>query len=114
MSLFEWAVVAFIVASILFHIWRGGARNPESTGALGGKLNKLSQDLAEVGTRVGQVEKKMEEIERDSASVKDIQRIEERIETVYAVINGHKELSAATNRSVERIEKILIEQALGK
>lgn len=114
MSIFEWAVVAFITLSILFHVWRGGAANPESTGALSRKFTGMSDKLSTISGRVGQVESRLEDIERDAATVKDIARIEERIETVRAEAAGRAELAAATNRSVERIERILIEQALGK
>lgn len=114
MNVFEWAVVAFIVASILYHVWRTGAANPTSTRELGGDLSGLSSTVVAMSGRVGAVEKKLEELERETATTKDIERIEEKIGTVYATMEGHQALSARTNRSVDRIEQMLIERGLGK
>lgn len=113
MSFFEWAIIAFIAVSILYHVWVGGARNPESTGRLGEKMNALSNKLTTLTGRVGQVEGKLSELEREAATTKDIARIEERIETVRAQMSGHHALSQSTNHSVERIERLLIERGLG-
>lgn len=112
MSIFEWAVIAFITASILFHVWRTGAANPESTGALGSKLNALSRDIGKLGGRVGQVETRMQDLEREAASTKDIARVEESIETVKAIIQGHRDLSAQTNRDVQRLYDVLVPRGL--
>lgn len=109
----EWAIVAFIFVGILFAIWRGGAANPVSTGALEQKVGQLSGKVGRLDTRVGHVESEVAELKEEVATVKDIQRIEERIETVRAEAGGHRALSEATNRSVERIERVLIEKGLG-
>lgn len=114
MSVFEWAIIAFITASILYHVWRGGARNPESTGELGQKVNGLSGKVTALSGRVQHVEAEMRELKQEAATVKDIQRVEERINTVRAEIEGHRALSQQTNDSVRRIERVIIEKGLGK
>ena len=112
MSWFEVAIVAFIVMSITYVVWRGGAANPQSTGELGAKINGLSNKFSALNTRVGHVESEMKELQSVAATTKDIARMEERIETVRAEQAGHHMLSASTNRSVERIERLLIEKGL--
>ncbi len=100
MTLFEWAMIAFIVVSILWHVWKGGAANPEGTGSLGNKVAGLSTDLGKLSTRVRHVEHGMAELKEEAATAKDIVRLEQ--------------LGERTWRSVERIERTLIEKGLGK
>lgn len=115
---FQWVIIAFVVLSILWHVWKGGAANPEGTASLGRKVNNLSGEVAKLGGRVGHMELEMKEMKDESASTKDIDRIEQvidgKIETVRAEMTGHRQLSDQTNRSVQRIEKMLIERGLGK
>lgn len=118
MSWFELAIIAFIVLSILYHVWKGGSRNPESTGALGTKFTGLSTAVEKLGSRVGHVEKQVGRLEKDSATTEDITQLEKRMDekfnTVAAQLAGHHALSQRTNHSVERIERILIERSLEK
>lgn len=113
---FQWVIIAFVVLSILWHVWKGGAANPEGTASLGRKVNNLSGQVTALGGRVGHMEEGMKRMEAESASTKDIERIEQvidaKIETVRTEMTGHRQLSDATNRSVQRIEKMLIERAL--
>lgn len=113
MNLFEWAMIAFIVLSILFHVWKGGASNPESTGALGEKVTGLSSRVTTLSGRLGHVESELNELKEEAATTKDIERVEQTIETVRAEMKGHHDLSQRTNHSVERIERYLIEKGLG-
>ncbi len=114
MSLFEGAIIAFIVLSILWHVWKGGTANPEGTGSLGRKVNGLSAEVVTLSGRVRHVEAEVKELKEEAATTKDIARIEERIGTVRAEMHGHQALSQATNDSVRRIERLLIERGLGK
>lgn len=106
----QWAIVAFIVFVLGRHIWKGGAANPESTGELGGKVNGLSGEVKTLSGRLVHVEEDMKELKLDRATNKDIERIEERINTVRAEIEGHRALSQATNDSVRRIESIMLKK----
>lgn len=118
MSFFEWAIIAFIVLSILYHVWKGGSRNPESTGALGQKFTGLSSAVDRLGNRVGHVEQKVDRLEEEAATIENIaeleKRIEEKFNTVAAQLEGQLALSQRTNHSVDRIERILIERSLDK
>jgi outer membrane murein-binding lipoprotein Lpp len=118
MSWFELAIIAFIVLSIFYVVWRGGAANPESTGALGKKVDGISNKLTALSGRVGAVEKDFDELKAEAATTKDIARLEqllnERTQTLQAKIAGHVEVSQRTNHSVDRIERMLIDRGLGK
>ena len=110
----QWAIIAFIVLGIGFVIFRGGTANPEGTGQLGRKFNEMAKDMNTLNGRVGFLETDLDELKREVATTKDIQRIEERIATVRAEAAGHREVSQATRHSVDRIERLLIEKGLGK
>jgi hypothetical protein len=69
---FQWAIVAFIVLSILFHVWKGGATNPIGTGKLQHDVSNVRQQVTALGSRVGHVEDDMKELKREAATTKDI------------------------------------------
>jgi len=118
MSLFEGTIIAFITLSILWHVWKGGAANPESTGSLGRTVNSLSAKVTTMSGKVENLETELDELKQKAATTTDIQHLEksfgERIETVRAEAAGHKALSEATNRNVQRIYDIMLEKGLGK
>lgn len=113
----QWTIILFIVSAIAYLSFRRGAANPETTGALSKSVATLSADMGKMSSRMGRVEIDMEEMKRESATTKDIDRVEllveERISTVRAEIAGHKELAERTWKGVERIERFLIERGLG-
>lgn len=110
----EWAIIVFIVLSIGFIALRHGRANPENTGRIGRKVNDVASDVQALSGRLGFFEEELEELKRDAATVKDIARLEERIQTVRAEMQGHHALSQQTNSSVTRIERLLIERGLPK
>lgn len=105
MSLFEWAVIAFIAGSILYHVWRGGSRNPESTGSLGRKVTGLSSRVSSLASDFSRLNDDVEALQRDTATTKDVARLEERMK-------GQAALAERTYRSVDRIERYLIDKGL--
>ncbi len=98
----EGVIIAVILAGIAIAIFKGGAANPESTGALSSKLTKLDgdlismkatvesvgdfsgrlstidSDLSTMKTKVGAVETRVMEFEQRAATKGDIERVEER------------------------------------
>ena len=103
----EGAIVAFIVASLLWFVWRGGAANPEGTGAVARRVNALRAEVGSLSGRVDKVASEVKKLERESASTADIQRLE-------AKVDGKAELAERTWKSVDRIERFLIEKGLSK
>ena len=99
MSWLEGAIIAFIMLSIGYVVWKGGAANPESTGTLGRKVTALGGKVASLEARVGHMGDDLAKLEREAATTKDIERLEE--------------LGERTFRSVDRIERVLIEKGLG-
>lgn len=112
MSWLELAVIAFIIVSIGWVVWRGGAANPESTGSLGRKVAHLSSKVSTLDARSAHVEAELESLKKEAATTKDIDRIEERLATVRAEMDGDRKLAERTYRGVERIERILLERGL--
>lgn len=113
----QWAIIIFIVLAIAYLSFRRGTANPETTGALSRAFAAQSAEMGKLSSRLGRVEIDMEEVKRDGATTKDIDRIEmlldERTAAMRAEIAGHKELAERTYRSVERIERFLIERGIG-
>lgn len=109
MSLFEGAIIAFITLSILWHVWKGGAANPEGTGSLGRKVNGLTAEVSALSGRVRHVETDMKTLKESAATTKDIAQLKELIDER---LSSQKELSEATNRNVQRIYDIMLERGL--
>lgn len=106
-SWLDWAIILFIICAIGWIIWKGGAANPETTGALSKQIGEVSQQQAAMRTRLRHIEAEVEEVKREAATTKDIERLEERIE-------GQSQLLQRTDRNVERIVQLLIEKGLGR
>lgn len=125
-NLLELAIIAFIVIGITIAAWRGGARNPVGTGGLDKKINELSGEVKAVKTEVtgvktkmGEIVKRVEGIESDTASPADIKRLERAIEKLAkAQADGesrhraladkqseHAAISAATAAAVQHIDR---------
>jgi len=117
-SYFEWAVIAFIVVSILYWIWRGGSSNPVGTGKLQHDVSNVRAQVGALAGRVIHVEEAVAQLEREAATTKDIKELErlvdERIATMRAEMQGHHELSKSTSRNVQRIYDIMLDKGLGK
>ena len=104
-SWLEWAIIAFIVLTIGWCVWKGGAANPMGTGRISRKVGKLSGEVTTLSMRVRHAEQELAELKESAATTKDIARLEERMA-------GHLALSERTNKSIERIERFLIEKGL--
>ncbi len=98
MSILEMAIIVFILCGIGWVIWRGGASNPIGTGALERKVQSLSTSVGKLDTRVGHVEAGLAELKEEAATTQDIKRLEE--------------LGERTYRSVDRIERIILEKGM--
>lgn len=94
----ELVIVGFIFLSIGWVVWKGGAANPEGTRSLGTKVSHLTGKVTQLTTRVGHVESEVEELKREAATTKDIERLEQ--------------LGERTFRSIERLERLILEKGL--
>lgn len=127
-DIFQWAIVIFIVLSVLYHVWKGGRANPEGTGSLGRKVNGLSsqvsalsgrtaQQVSALSDRVGQVEVDVKDMKRDGATTADVSHLEKlldsRLDTIRTEMAGHKEMSEGTSRNVQRIYDLMLNKGLG-
>ena len=73
---FELAIIVFIIGAIAVSVWRGGAANPEGTGTLGKKFNRLDGDVGKLGGELNEVARRLAEVEKNAAKVHDIKRLE--------------------------------------
>lgn len=113
-DMLQWAIVAFITLGIALAVWRGGAANPQGTGKIAKEIGAMKGELTGLSTRIGYVEHEMEGLKTESASTKDIERLEEKITTVRAEMAGNRELAERTYTSVERIERLILERGLSR
>jgi hypothetical protein len=104
----EYAIIAFIVVSIGVVVWRGGAANPEGTGALGRKVTRLDGDVGGLRGEVrglrgdfDDVERRLGEIERTSAKASDIERVEKRLKAHGEKIDDMAETVAGIDAKAE-------------
>lgn len=128
----EIAIIVIIIAGLAAAIWRGGARNPVGTGGLDRKLTTLSGELKTLNvtigskfegleTKVDEIEGRLEAVERDAVTPKDIQRIEKAVDKLAKALpdldsrlraqadkqGEHAATSAATAATVQQMSKQL-------
>lgn len=127
-SLLEWAIIAFIIGGIAYSIWRGGAANPETTGALGRKISKLEARVGAVdaqvsalGDKVGHLEGQMADFETSSAKGDDIKRLEATVAELQRKVATVAEGLAAqhadiehTRRQVDRLYDFIVQRGMTK
>lgn len=104
-SLLEWAIIAFIIISMVVIIWRGGAANPESTGRLGRKVEVLGKEVTDIDRRVKHVEEDVGELSKKAVTQTDLAALR-------AEMKGDRELAQRTFKSIDRIEHMLLEKGL--
>lgn len=130
MTLIEGLIVAFIVVGIGVAIWRGGAANPVGTGTLEHNMRGLRQEfkaierLAGGAAQASDVESLREEMERNQTergeAMKqlgaDVAKIGSEVDALQKDVAGRlarvETTTQATSRSVDRIERLLIEDGL--
>ena len=83
----ELVIIAFIMLGIGVAVWKGGAANPESTGSLGSKLNRLQSEVTSVtgevaGIRgeVRAIDSRVTEMDRRGATIDDIRGLEKKLD----------------------------------
>jgi hypothetical protein len=94
---FQWAIIAFIVIVLLYHVWKGGGESRE---------HRVARPQGQRAQRPGFcVEHPRGHVAKDISLLREL--IDERLKS-------QKELSEATNRNVQRIYDIMLEKGLGK
>jgi hypothetical protein len=111
-NIIELLIIAVIVIGIGAAIWRGGARNPVGTGGLEKKVAALTAKVGSLDTRLG-------EIEKNTASPADVRRVEKAIDKLAGSLpdiearqralsdkqGEHAATSAATAAKVDHIDR---------
>lgn len=65
-------IIVFIIGAMAFLIWKGGAANPVGTGG-------LQSGLKELDSKVSTIEGRVEEIDAERVTTKDVERLKEMI-----------------------------------
>lgn len=125
---FDFAVIGFIAFGIILAVWRQGRANPEDTGTLGKRLNRLEGKTAAIGVQVTTIEKQVDDLERRSAKASDIERLERQVteqgkrQDQLAIQMGQiAELVAATKeagdqrgKQLDRLYDFIVERGMSK
>jgi archaellum component FlaC len=108
----ELLIIAFIVIGMGVAIWKGGARNPVGTGGLDKRLRHMDSELKGLGSKVGELDHKVEDIDGRAASKNDIKRLERqlkdhssRTEAMARDLATLRETSAARQASTEHVRR---------
>lgn len=90
-SWYELAIIAFIVCTIIFISWRGGAANPVGTAVLEKNVTKLRTDVDGIGDR-------LDRIDRSMATGDDLEQARDKIDRAFASLDRvDEELAALGN-----------------
>lgn len=114
---FELAIIAFIGVGIAVAIFRGGAANPESTGSLSRKLNKLQSDVSSlrgVKQDVANLKDRVAEIERRGATVEDIRGLEAQIKELATSDAGQTATLDHVRNQVDRLYDFIVKRGMEK
>lgn len=96
-NIIELLIILVIVIGIGAAVWRGGARNPVSTGSIDKKLATVGSELASIKASIdgelvavknkfGDIETRVGKIEKAAATADDIKRLEKAVEKVAKVL----------------------------
>ena len=122
----ELAIIAFILLSMFYLVWRGGQANPESTGDLGRRMGRMEGKMTTISSELGTLDKRMGELDRRAVTVTDMARLEGAVAAhehrfddmagvlheLRAAIGEHKSTSEHTRRQVDRLYDFIVEKGL--
>lgn len=120
-TLLEWAIIAFIVMAIGYIVWRGGAANPQGTGALGRKVSHLDGTVMRLARETEEIDRRVVEIERTAAKASDIKRLERQLGEQQALLGQMREMMAGSVRAadlrgeqLDRLYNFIVERGMSK
>lgn len=108
----EAVIVVLIMAGMGVLIWRGGAKNPVGTGGLNhklihidGEVKKFGGEVAGMKQQMGEIEARIEDIDKRAAKSADIRRLERQFEELAKTVAASREEDAAMGASLEHIRR---------
>lgn len=109
-NILELAIIAFIVVGMGVAIWRSGAANPVGTGKLDRRLGHMDSELRGVVSKVGEMERQVEDLDRRAASKGDIKRLEKRMDAQDAKMDevgrGLAQLTSEISGRTAKVDQI--------
>lgn len=105
MTYAEIIITAFVVALVLFAMWRVGQLNPVGTGKLARRMNQLELRVAEQGQRMDGIERSVLLLAETSASTSTS------IEAMRVELAADRGLTERTWSAVDRLQNYFIEDS---
>ncbi len=108
------AIAGLIVCAVFFAVWKHGRSNPQDTGTLGRRLVKVEESLKSCATRgsLDLLAEQVRNLEAHAASSAEVIAIEGKINMLAERVAAVKDVGDQTRGGVNRIEAILMKDAL--
>ncbi len=120
-SWLELAIIGFIICGIAFAIYRTGAANPETTGALGARFGTLENEFVQVKGKVDHIERQMVGLEGSTAKTADFKRLEHDVSELREDVVSLQQAVAAmgadtahSRRQIDRLYDFIVEKGMSK
>ncbi len=105
-------IMAIIVAGFAVVIWRGGQANPEGTGRLGRRLNKVESKMAEVETEMEHVRDRLAQFEMTLEKVSAKMVTKSDLDNIEKLMARDAQTSTKTWAAIQRLEGFFLEDAI--
>lgn len=106
----ELVIIVVILLGIAAAIFRGGAANPESTGSLRRKFDRVQAELVGIKRDVDVISSRVAEVDRRAATIDDIRGLEKKLEDqghsisqLSATVAEVREASAARHATLDHV-----------
>lgn len=113
-SIFEWIIITAIIVGIAYvgivQARRAGQANPVSTRRLEKELSALSGKVGKVAGEVSALAQKVDQVERESVTGRDIEALKELIEAKH---QARGDMMIRVEGDLSIIKNYLLEKGLG-
>lgn len=103
-QLLEIIIIAFIVGTIAWILWKGGGANSVGTSGLDRRVTEIGGKLTGLNTKVGEIEERVDAIEGGAASKEDIGRLEK-------LIDGQSKKANSRERALGDLSQMVAKQS---
>lgn len=106
MTWFEIVISAFIVALVLYAMWKVGQLNPVGTGRLAQRMSQVERQFTELQLRVGGVEVSLSDLTEGGKKTNIL------VEAIQIELAADRGVNKQTWETVDRLQKWFMEEAL--
>lgn len=97
------AIIAFILLSIGYVVWRGGQANPENTGDLGKAISGVEARVGSVDLRLSDLERDVQRLDEEAASKADIRRMEKALKDLQSEVSQIGKDAASREATLDHV-----------